>query len=111
MSILLYETYVIYFVPARAWDPEDSDVHEVLGVLYNVSSDYESAVSEIETGLSMLLFEDISSLIIQAIVVAVYDDEDVASTAIFWISVAGTVLHIMRQAWELHVDWATMGSW
>ena len=37
---------------AERWDPHDADTHVVLGVLYNVSQDYDSALSHLRTALS-----------------------------------------------------------
>ena len=42
----------IYIHTARAWDPADSDVQEVLGVLFNVSSDYDSAVEAFRVAIN-----------------------------------------------------------
>lgn len=41
------------FTEASQMSPEDADVHVVLGVLYNLSREYDKAVSSLETALKL----------------------------------------------------------
>lgn len=41
------------FNEAAQMSPEDGDVHTVLGVLYNLSRDYEKAISSFERALQL----------------------------------------------------------
>lgn len=48
-----YHKVARLFTEASQISPEDADIHVVLGVLYNLSREYDKAISSLETALKL----------------------------------------------------------